>query len=66
MWPGKLKSQGGKRSAGRAETTGSRLCAGGNSSRRNRTHDQMVQAARSGCRTLPKGAWPVAPPVRPN
>jgi hypothetical protein len=33
VWAGTLKSRGGKRSGGRAETTGSRLCAGGNSSR---------------------------------
>ncbi len=34
--------------------------------KRSRTHDQMVQAARSGCRTLPKAARLRPPPKKWN
>jgi hypothetical protein len=34
--------------------------------RRSRTHDQMVQAARSGKQTSPRAAWPQALPKKPN
>jgi hypothetical protein len=32
----------------------------------SRTKDQMVQAARSGCKISPKAAWPQAHPKKPN
>jgi hypothetical protein len=34
--------------------------------RRSRTHDQMVQAARSGKQNMPRAVWPPEPLRRPN
>ena len=34
--------------------------------RRSRTHDQMVQAARSGVQNIAEGSQAAAPPRRPN
>jgi hypothetical protein len=34
--------------------------------KRSRTHDQMVQAARSGGKILRRGAAPRPPPARPS